>query len=440
MGQPNILFFLGEHHRWDWLGIAGEAPVRTPTLDRLARHGVLFRQCRCNSPLCAPSRACLATGLRYSRAGVPDNHTDLDPSRSTFMKELRDAGYVVAVCGKTDLHKKSHRHGLTGWSGRLEELGFTHATDMCGKRDSALVAGREHPIEPYMAWLHAKGLQDVVFEDMQSRTEQDMNPVKSGRGISTRPFPLDRRYQIDDFCGRRALKMLRNFPKDTPWFFQVNWGSAHPPFDAAASLAARYARTSFPMPIASEDSVTNHQDVRRQYAAMLEGMDEWMGRIINAVADRGDLENTVIVYSADHGEMLGDHGRWNKGIPLEPSVHVPLIVQGPGVVKGRQTEALVELCDLAGTFLELGGRPVPDSWDARSFLPVLQGRTDRHRTLSVSALGPWTLGFDGRYKYVERLGVPAALYDVKADPFELRNRIEAPPTPLRRFKDGVALA
>ena len=437
--KPNILFFFGEHHRWDWLGITGEVPVRTPTLDRLAQSGVLFRQCRCNSPLCAPSRACLATGLRYHQAGVPNNRCDLEPTRSTFMKELRSAGYRVAVCGKTDLHKKSHLHGITGWSTRLGQLGFTDTIDMCGKRDSALVAGRERPIEPYMAWLHEKGLHNIVCEDMQSRSEQDMNPLESGRGIETRPFPLDRRYQIDDFSGRRALKLLHGFPDGAPWFLQVNWASAHPPFDAAASLVARYAQTTFPLPVAPEDGVTDHQNVRRQYAAMLEGMDEWMARIIKAVANRGELANTVIVYSADHGEMLGDHGRWNKGIPLEPSVHVPLIVQGPGIVEGCQTDALVELCDLAGTFLELAGLRVPERWDSRPFIPVLKGQTDRHRALSISALGNWLMGFDGRFKYIEQQGGASVLYDLQADPLELCNVLSAQSTRARRLREQLQL-
>lgn len=429
-----MLFFFGEHHRWDWLGVNGVIPIRTPTLDRLSQNGVQFQQCRCNSPLCAPSRACLATGLRYHHAGVPGNYHDLDPEKSTFMKELRNAGYRVAVCGKTDLHKKSHLHGITGWSPRLEQLGFTDAIDMCGKRDSALVAGKDQPIEPYMAWLNEQGLQNIIYEDLQRRSEQDMNPLKSGRGIDTRPFPLDRKYQIDDFCGRKALGLLESLPKDSPWFLQVNWASAHPPFDAEKSLVARYAQTTFPSPLASDDEVTNHQNVRRQYAAMLEGMDEWIAQIIQAVEDRGELANTIIVYSADHGEMLGDHGRWNKGIPLEPAVHVPLIMQGPGIVRGRQSNALVEVSDLAGTFLDLAGLPVPESWDARPFTAVLDGQTDRHRTLSTSALGKWRMGFDGRFKYIEQEEKPSALYDLKTDPWEQCNVLSAQPEQAKRLQ------
>lgn len=420
---PNILFFLAEHHRWDWLGLNRSIPVRTPNLDRLARRGVRFTECRCSSPLCAPSRAGLATGLRYHRAGVPDNHTDLDPERLTFMQLLRDAGYRVAAVGKTDLHKRSHLHGITGWSERLQQLGFTETVDMCGKRDSALTAGIDEPIEPYMAWLHEQGLHRTVYEDLQERIERDMNPADSEAGITTRPFPLPRRYQIDDFCGRKTLELLETLPVDQPWFLQVNWAGAHPPFDAAEELLQRYEGVSFPGPVEPGDDPSDHQAVRRQYAAMLEGMDEWIGWVIDAVEERGELDDTVIFYSADHGEMLGDYGRWNKGQPLEPSVHVPLIAAGPTGQQTVPSDALVELIDLAATFLDLAQVELPPSWDARSLLPVLSGERTGHRKVAVSALGGWEMIYDGRYKYVEAHGEPSALHDLETDPEERLNLV-----------------
>lgn len=416
--SPNILFFLAEHHRWDWLGSNPSIPLRTPNLDRIAEDGVQFNECRCSSPLCAPSRAGLATGLRYHRAGVPDNQTDLNPGRNTFMKELRDAGYRVAAVGKTDLHKKSLLHGITGWSDRLRQLGFTETVDMCGKRDGALVAGQNEPIEPYMAWLHEHDLHHVVCEDLEKRIERDMNPVESGKGIDTRPFPLERKYQNDDFCGRKAAELLRDFPSDQPWFLQVNWGSAHPPFDAAEELVDRYKDVYFPPPVDPAEGPTDHQAVRRQYAAMLDGMDEWIGRMIDEVDKRGERENTVIVYSADHGEMLGDHGQWNKCDPREPSVHVPLLVSGPGVQKGLRSDALIELIDLGATFLDLADVSVPEDWDARSIKPVLKGVKDSHRKVTVSALNGWRMIFDGRFKYVKNEQRPARLYDLQCDPWE----------------------
>ncbi|MFW5922909.1 MAG: sulfatase [Planctomycetota bacterium] len=149
---------------------------------------------------------------------------------------------------------------------------------------------------------------------------------------------------------------------------------------------------------------------------MLDGMDEWVGRIIEEVEKRGERDNTIIVYSADHGEMLGDHGQWNKCDPREPSVHVPLLVSGPGVQKGVQSDALVELIDLGATFLDLAGTSVPDDWDARTIKPVLTGEKNDHRQQTVSALDGWRMIFDGRFKYIEHEGRPPKMYDLQSDP------------------------
>lgn len=437
--RPNILFFVSEHHRWDWLGFYGKEPVRTPTIDKLARDGMVFRQCRVNSPLCGPSRASLAAGMRYHNVGVPDNYADFDPTRSTFMKELRNAGYRVAVIGKSDLHKKSHLHGIDGWSERLGQLGFTDAIDMGGKRDSAWVKGREKPIEPYMAWLHKEGLADTVLNDLDRRSYRDANPVKSGQGIATEPLPVSRKYQADDFVGERSREMLHGFPRNAPWFLQINWGSAHPPFDAVAELLSRYQDTVFSDPVDSDDAFTDHQAVRRQYAAMIEGMDEWMGRIIEAVAARGELENTIIVLSADHGDMLGDKGLWNKSHPFDPAIHVPLVIQGPGVRASVQTNALVELMDLAATFVDLARLPVPANWDARSLVAVLKGDSEAHRDITIAELPNFRLAFDGRYKYIESpKETPAALYDLIADPDERTNLLSAQPGLARLLRERLA--
>ena len=435
--RPNILFFLAEHHRWDWLGSSGTVPVHTPTIDRLSREGVRFSQCRCNSPLCAPSRAGIATGLRYHRAGVPDNKSDLDPALPTFMKALRQSGYGVATCGKTDLHKKSHLFGLDGWSERLGELGFTDAIDMCGKRDSALVKGRDRPIEPYMAWLHEEKIAEIISDDLQARKTRDMDPIGSGQGICTQPFPFDRKYQIDDFCGEKSLELLDRLPRSDPWFLQINWGSAHPPFDAAPELLEPYASTHFMKPIDSSDTITDHTAVRRQYAAMLTGMDEWMARILDSVEARGDLDNTIVVYSADHGEMLGDHDRWNKSVPYEPSVRIPLIVAGPGIDGGRRSDALVESIDLAATFLDVADAAEPDGWDAKSIGPILEGRSEVHRSISHSALGNWSMAVDGRYKCIISKTEEDRLFDLDSDPNEQRDVKEENPERLRTLRAAI---
>ena len=135
--QPNFLFLFPDQWRWDWLACAGyDIPVKTPNIDKLAARGMRFTQCRTNSPVCAPARAALATGMRYQNCGVPGNGFNLDTTRDTFFKHLRNSGYRVAASGKTDLQKHGKWKGLDGWTTAMGQLGFTQAVNQAGKHDS----------------------------------------------------------------------------------------------------------------------------------------------------------------------------------------------------------------------------------------------------------------------------------------------------------------
>ncbi len=330
-------------------------------------------------------------------------------------------------------------HGIDGWSERLGQLGFTDTVDMAGKRDTPIRTGREVPNEPYMAWLHANGLAQTVSDDLAWR-KGDMKPLETGLGIATKPLPIEKRFHNDDYCGERACGLLRSFPRNAPWFLQISWGSAHPPFDAAEELVERYRGVDFSLPVDSPDDVTDHQAVRRQYAAMIEGMDEWIGRVLAEVEGRGELDNTMVVFTADHGEMLGDHNCWNKGQPLDPSVHVPLVVSGPGVRCGERSDALVELIDLAATFVEWAGiEETPPEWDAKSLVGVLRGESEQHRKFTTAGFNDWRQICDGRYKYVENpVGEPETLHDLQTDPDEQRNLLSLKPEVVLRLRNALA--
>ena len=159
----------------------------------------------------------------------------------------------------------------------------------------------------------------------------------------------------------------------------------------------------FPPPVGIDDPSSLRRDPaadRRSYAASCTHIDTWIGRILDRVEQRGEMDSTVILLSADHGEMLGDHGRWAKCVPQEGSVHVPLIAAGPGIRQGAVNDGLVELIDVAATMLSAAGLSVPDGVDARSFWPVLTGRADdTGRDVQLSGLHGWRMACDGRYKY-----------------------------------------
>lgn len=413
---PNILFFFPDQWRPDWLGCVGRVPVRTPVADGLAARGVRFTRAYCTAPLCAPSRASLAAGMRPHRVGVHDNGQDFPLTRDTCYQHLRETGYRVAACGKTDLHKPTHVNGPDGWTRRMGILGFTETVDQAGKWDAV---NNCHPVphDPYTRYLAEHGLLETHCHDFAKRRAQ--RPKQVGWAS-----PLPREHHTDDFCGRAGVRLLEGFPAEAPWFLQVNFPSPHEPMDAPAELLERWAGESLPGPIDADDHMTaaEHLDVRRNYAALCEGVDEWCGRMLDVVARRGELEHTLVVFASDHGEMLGDHGRWGKSTFYEPSVGVPLIVAGPGVAgAGETSDALVELPDVAALFLETAGVPVPAEWEARSLAPVLRGETDEHREVVVSMLPGQRALVTERYKLVVRDGQIPALFDRDNDPDELRN-------------------
>jgi arylsulfatase A-like enzyme len=412
MARPNLLFLFPDQWRGDWLGCAGEGiPVETPNIDTLARRGVRFAKARTNSPLCAPARACLATGARFPASGVAGGQDDLPADAVTFFRVLRDSGYAVATCGKNDLRKGAYVRGDPDASERLAALGFTHVREQAGKRDAAVMAV-ERKSDAYVCFLNENRATELYLGDIADR---DM--ARKGRrevsGIASR---LSRHLYTDDFCGNDALALLEELPRDAPWCLWVNFPGPHEPFDPPADLLARYDGVQFPDPVApGRNDPTDHQSVRRAYAAMITGIDEWVGRIVDTVDARGELERTLIVFSSDHGEMLGDHGEWGKVQPYEGSLRIPLVMAGPKIERGRVSDARAELADIGATLLDATGIEVTPGIAARSLMPVLDGtRPDpEHRSHQYAALPTWRAILFDRFKAVRRSDGRFVLYDLE---------------------------
>jgi arylsulfatase A-like enzyme len=179
----------------------------------------------------------------------------------------------------------------------------------------------------------------------------------------------------------------------------------------------------------------DHVAVRRNYAAMIECVDYWCGQMIAEVDRRGELDNTLVVLSADHGEMLGDFNSWGKSTMRWPSSGIPMIIAGPGVKNpGRTNDALIELTDLAATFLEYGGISTPDDWDSRSLTPILRGETEEHREFQVSMLNQRRMIADRQYKLILGEAEEPMLFDILADSWEDDNLSQKQPEQLDRMK------
>jgi arylsulfatase A-like enzyme len=394
---PNILFLFTDQQRHDWVGMNPDVPVRTPNLDRLADRGVEFTNAVCPSPICGPSRTCLVSGYEYHHV----NGRSYDPERfpvseyPTYAGFLRDdAGYHTLGAGKF-LHGQAGDWGLDG-KNRVGEFGYVDGVNSHGA-GSGWQGTPGEPEDPYQSYLEAEGLAELHYEDFEDR--QRGGPEFT----TTRPTPLPEPAYIDNWIPRTGLELLEDAPDDKPWHLQVSFAGPHDPVDVTEEMHDWYRDpdVEFPTPVDPGDELTRekHQEIRRNYAAMIENTDRWLGRYLDALEERGERENTLVVFSSDHGEMLGDHALWKKNSPRQPSIGVPLVVAGPGVADRDPVDAPATILDLHATFLDYAG-VAREGIDSRSLRPVLRGDEDATRDVVVSSLNPWRVVFDGRYKLV----------------------------------------
>ena len=318
--KPNFLFFLPDQHRPDWLGCNGALPLRTPRLDGLAARGVRFTQAFTPSPLCSPARACLATGRDYRRCGVVDNGQNTPLSLPTYYARLREAGYEVAGVGKFDLHKPDHDWGLDG-SNLLREYGFTGGMDNEGKGDaiSTYLRNGRSPRGPYMQYLKTRGLAE---------THVAMYEPHLGKP-GWLNFPAVTELPDDAYCdnwvAENGLRFLREFPKNKPWHLVVNFVGPHGPFDVTRAMHEQWADVEIPPPVDSDDPDTETIQVRRRhYAAMIENIDAHVGRLLDAVAARGELarvsdvipeSNAMTCRCPGDADGCGPNGKQDNGWP-----------------------------------------------------------------------------------------------------------------------------
>jgi len=403
--RPNILFVFTDQQRPDWFEMNPEIPVRTPHLRELSARGRWLTNAICASPVCAPSRACLASGLEYDHCQVWGNDTDAPDDLQTYHMRLRDeAGYHVMAAGKHHvgnnqsgnpplLHRgKDGRQGIKQWgfSDALFNAGLNQATILMRRHDGV-------PQDTYMTYLDQLGLATEHIADYQRRNAEDV-------WTATFPTTLPDEAYFDNWITRNGLEILDRAPADRPWYLEVNLQNPHHPWDITESMHALYRDppVDFPAPehCSLEVPAAVHQEVRRNWAAMVEHLDACLGRLVQRLSDRGELDNTIIVFSSDHGEMLGDYNQWQKLSPLQASVGVPLMIAGPGVAAHEADNSPTTILDLAATFLEWAGLTPAADLDSRSMADYLAGTRKQHRDLVFSGLSAWRMVFDGRYKLV----------------------------------------
>ena len=435
MNQPNVVFIIADQHRWDFMGGESNGTTHTPNLDRIAASGTRFRTATCTSPLCSPSRAAIASGRYGANTGCFTNLHELPPDTPTFVSQFRGSGYRTAVVGKTHMGIHAYDADYTSEAHRafMHSLGWDETCEISG--NGMLRQGLKCH---YSEYLRAEGRFDDVLKYYEN-WHYFMDKERGGDpGFVPHEWPLEDEYQETTFVGSRALRWLETRDRARPYFLHVGFAGPHSPIEPSTTHMDLYRNAPETPPWNNEAPPEWLADGRRGYRAMISQIDEWVGHIYDRIAADGELDNTVFVYTADHGEMAGDHGRFDKTCFYEASLRVPLVMSGPGIREGCDSGALVEIIDLGKTLCDLCGVP-PHALDlGRSLVPVLAGVETGHRDTLYAEMGCDRMLRSERYKLMwgdpksdkRKLGrlhldkpvnippSPARLYDIEADPTE----------------------
>jgi choline-sulfatase len=443
--RPNILLIEVDQMRWD--AINDRSLCRTPNINQLIREGLNFERAYTAAALCAPSRAMLTSGTFQWRNGVfnqthsaPTVNPDPFPETVLFSQRLRAVGYRQGFVGKWDvsmmrtpldfgydeiadpiLYGRSTLEGLETNPDRVPAPPPGYARN----GDRALDAGRFYwpgTTEPFVMWGH----YDIPEENTPT-------------------------YHTAE-CGIRMMKRLAKQPG--PWHMQIQILEPHDPYLPVKKYLDRYRAEEIPVPKSFYDAFAGkpelhareastwgecteaiYREGRRHYYAFCEMVDAQIGRILNALEETGQKDNTLLVFTTDHGDMLGAHHMWSKDwMPYEDTYRVPLVVRWPGHTRpGTNTSKLVHLHDLAYTFVEAAGAPAMPFADGRSLLPLFEDKAPADWPDHI--LNVWYGGeffrqlhmvVTDRYKFMFNSFAFDELYDLHADPEEMTNLIDDP--------------
>ncbi len=439
---PHILILMTDQQRADCLSCAGHPQLRTPNMDRLATEGTHFVDACTVSPVCMPARASFITGDYVHEHGIWQNGGELPEGCESFFRRLRDAGYSTAHVGKSHYysHGNLHMKEREPW---MRPLGFDHVDEIGGPLATCWNT------ESHMTdrWRR-KGLYEEYKKDYEKRFEH-------GRANAVWPSPLSVEEHADSYVGRQAVRFLRDYGGERPFCLFVGFGGPPEPWDAPGEYAEMYDPDQTPPPIEFEPSEPaghvppeaarwqrngrreelTEEDVRRlraNYYGKISLIDRWFGEIFSACEVGGFLDDTLVLFWSDHGEMAGDHRLLYKSRFFESALRVPLMLRWPGnVPAGLQSDALAETVDIMPTLLEAAGVPVPATCSGRSLWPVMREPSGLLRRAALSEVGPGdhenTMVCTDRYKYaVFEDDTPYMLYDLRNDPEETTDLVGRP--------------
>jgi arylsulfatase A-like enzyme len=427
-GRPDVLLVLTDQWNPRSLGYAGDRAVRTPNLDRLAEEGMAFEACYTACPVCMPSRCGLLSGLYPHNTHLWGNNSSyfLPPAQGTMFRDVQRAGYTTAQIGKL------HWEGGTAWRQQFKSLadyytalGLDTALDL--PEPFATPQGKG----PYQEHLRKIGRLDAYCRDMAARVEQGQ--------YRAWPSVVDAEDYNDTFVAQAAIDFLQKQSPHKPFCLVVSFPGPHPPMDAPSRYATLIPPASIDLPPNVPEQMRYEgrtydraglQEIRANYYGKMALIDDCLGRIATAIRDRGTWDKTLVIFTSDHGEMMGAHGHLSKGRFYEESARVPLVMRWPGhIASGRKTAALCQLFDIYPTIVEAIGGKVASGHFARSLLGVATGAEAEARDAVFAEIGHQQfLNYmvrTPRYAWWIHNG-KQALYDMQADSYQLVNLIDSP--------------
>ena len=412
--KPNFLVIITDDQRADTLHALGNPNIRTPNLDRLAKQGVTFTRATCADPHCVPSRAEIMTGASGFRNGVWAANLKLRQDVTFWAEAMRSAGYHTWYSGKW------MNDGSPKTRGYEETRGLFSSG---GAKDKPLSNPTDHkgaPVTGYTGWTF----------------KTDKGEVELKKGIGLTPY-------TSRHIANSVIELIARKP-DEPFFLHVNFTAPHDPLHFPAGYEQSYDPDKLPVPKNFlPEHPFDHGNLRGRdeqllpwprtpeairgelvaYYSVLEDMDAQVGRILKGLEETGQAANTFIIFSSDHGLAVGSHGLMGKQNMYEHTINVPFIIGGPGLPKGKRSDAQCYLRDLFSTTCELAGIAIPESVQGKSLVPVLKGKS---KELYPEIYGHFTnvsrMVREDRWKLIWYPQIKRTqLFDIDRDPFELKD-------------------
>jgi len=430
-GKPHILYLMSDQHRYDCMGSSGNPVIRTPNLDRIAAEGVRFSRAYTSTPSCTPARSAVLTGLSPWHHGMLGYGRVAKSYPLELPRAVAQAGYYTFGIGKMHWFPQTSLHGFHGTlldeSGRSETPGF---------------------VSDYRRWFRA--------------VAPELDPDATGIGWNdyrARAYALPEELHPTRWTGDRAVEYIEGYKKEEPFMLKVSFARPHSPYDPPQRFLDMYDEREMPAPVVGNwaakyesraqgfgnniwhgklpQEIVRHS--RRGYYGSVSFIDEQIGRILAALEARGMLEDTLIVFFSDHGDMLGDHNMWRKTYAYEGSARIPMLLRWPRRMgleaeRGTSRDETVELRDILPTLLDAAGVEIPRGLDGKSLLQLVRGETAAWREVldlehwrCYSRENNWNALTDGRYKYIFcAYDGSEQLFDMHNDPDELEDLASQP--------------